>query len=74
MFILIYLDLKKVIILKTDILYFLFAEILLQYLKNDIILQLIAYFNKKHIVIKCNYKIYNKKLLIIIYYFENYLS
>lgn len=64
------LDSKKQIILETDILNFILAKILLQYLKNDTIFQPMAYFSIKHTTAKCNYKIYNKKLLAIIQYFE----
>jgi hypothetical protein len=47
------------------------AGVLFQY-RDDEILRPIAFFSKKHSVIKCNYKIYNKELLAIIRCFEKW--
>ena len=48
-------------------------DILSQYNKNDV-LYLIAYFFKKHNSAECNYKIYDKELIVIICTFEEWCS
>ena len=45
-------------------------DILLQY-NNKQVLYLVAFYSYKIILIECNYKIYNKKLLIILKTFKN---
>ena len=47
--------------------------ILSQYNKNDV-LHLITYFFKKHNSAECNYKIYNKELIVIICMFKEWCS
>jgi hypothetical protein len=62
-------DWKKKIILKTDASDYVFAGVLSQY-GNDGILKPVAFFSKKHSITKCNYEIYDKKLLAIIRCFK----
>ncbi len=50
-----------------------FKDILSQYNENEI-LHSITYFSKKHNSIECNYKIYNKELMIIVCTFEKWWS
>lgn len=49
------------------------AQILSQYKKLRIF-QLIVFYLKKHNLVECNYKIYNKKLMAIIRTFEHWYS
>ena len=59
------------LIVKTDVSDYVSEKILFQY--NDAeILYLIAYFFKKHNSVKCNYEIYDKKLMIIVHVFEKW--
>ena len=62
-------NLNLKIIVETDTSDYMSEGILSQYDKNDV-LHLIAYFFKKHNLAKCNYKIYNKELMIIIHVFK----
>ena len=55
--------------MKTDASDYVSEGILSQYDENDI-LHLIAYFFKKHSPAECNYKIYDKELIVIICIFE----
>ena len=64
-------DLKLVI--KTDASDYVSEGILSQYNKNDV-LHSVAYFFKKHSPVKCNYEIYNKKLMIIVCAFKEWCS
>ncbi len=48
---------------------YVFKDILFQYDENEI-LHSIAYFLKKHNSVECNYEIYDKELIIIVYAFE----
>ena len=57
------------IVIKTDILNYVFESILSQYNENGI-LHSVVYFLKKHNSAECNYKIYNKKFIIIVYVFK----
>ena len=57
------------IMIETDVLNYVSEGILSQY-NEDKVLHSVAYFSKKHNSIKCNYEIYNKKLIIIIHVFE----
>ncbi len=50
-----------------------FKDILSQYDENKI-LHSVTYFSKKHNSIKCNYKIYDKKLMIIVHAFKKWWS
>ena len=59
------------IVIKTDVSDYVFKSILSQY-NEDEVLHSVTYFLKKHNSIKCNYKIYNKKLIIIIYAFKKW--
>ena len=56
----------KEVILKTDFLNYINDEVLFQYDDEDILHSMIFY-SKNMIFAKCNYKIYDKKLLIIIH-------
>lgn len=62
-------DQDKEIILETDASDYVSASVLSQYRDNRI-LRPIVFFSKKYLVIEYNYKIYNKELLAIIYYFK----
>lgn len=64
-------DPDKKIFVKTDASDFVSGGILSQYDDNKI-LCLIAYFSKKHNPAECNYEIYNKKLMAIVYAFKEW--
>lgn len=53
------------IIVETNTLDYVLSGILSQY-DNDRILKVVVYFSKKHLSAKCNYKIYDKELMVII--------
>ena len=57
------------IVIKIDALNYVFRDILSQYNENGILYSII-HFLKKHNLAECNYKLYNKKLIIIIYIFK----
>ena len=57
------------IVIETDISDYMFKDILSQYNENGV-LHSIIYFLKKYNSVKCNYKIYNKEFIIIIYVFK----
>ena len=57
------------IVIKINVLNYVFEDILFQY-NEDEVLHSVIYFLKKHNSAECNYKIYNKKFMIIIYVFE----
>ena len=59
------------IIIKTDASDYVSEGILSQY-NEDEVLYSIVYFLKKHNSVKCNYKIYNKKFIIIIHAFKEW--
>ena len=59
----------KDIIVKTNSSNYISAGVISQY-NNNRVLYSIAFFSKKLLVTKYNYKIYNKELLTIIYYFK----
>ena len=61
------------IVIKTDVSDYVSEGILFQYNKNGVLYS-IVYFLKKHNSIKCNYEIYNKKFMIIVYAFEEWCS
>ena len=61
------------IVIEINVLNYVFKNIIFQYDENKI-LHSITYFSKKHNSVKCNYKIYNKKLMIIVYTFEKWWS
>jgi len=52
---------------------YVFKDILSQYNENEI-LHSVAYFSKKHNSIECNYEIYDKELMIIVYTFKKWWS
>jgi len=56
-------------VIKINALNYVFKDILSQYDENEI-LHSVAYFSKKHNSIECNYKIYNKEFMIIVYAFK----
>ena len=57
------------IVVKTDVLNYMFKGILFQYNENEVLYSVI-YFLKKYNSAECNYKIYNKKLIIIVCVFK----
>ncbi len=61
------------IVIEINALNYVFKDILSQYNENEI-LHSVAYFSKKHNSVKCNYKIYDKKLMIIVRAFEKWWS
>ncbi len=61
------------IVIKINALNYMFENILSQYNKNKI-LHSVTYFSKKHNSVECNYKIYDKELMIIVYAFEKWWS
>jgi len=56
-------------VIEIDASNYVFEDILSQYDENKI-LHSVTYFLKKHNSVECNYKIYNKKLIIIVCTFE----
>jgi hypothetical protein len=50
-----------------------YAGVLLQY-NNKGVLHPITFYSKKITLAKCNYKIYNKELLVIIYCLKEWLA
>ena len=64
-------NLNHKLIVKTDISDYVSEKILFQY-DNVEILHLIVYFFKKYNSVKCNYEIYDKKLMIIVHVFEKW--
>jgi len=56
-------------VIEINALNYVFKDILSQYDENKI-LHSVAYFLKKHNSVECNYEIYDKKLMIIVYAFE----
>jgi len=65
-FILKHFNLIKEVILKTDFLNYVNNNVLSQY-DDEEILHSVIFYSKNMILAKYNYKIYDKKLLIIIY-------
>jgi len=60
-------------VIEIDALNYVFEDILFQYDENEI-LHSVAYFSKKHNSVECNYKIYDKELMIIVCAFEKWWS
>jgi len=56
-------------VIEIDALNYVFEDILSQYDENKI-LHSVTYFLKKHNLVECNYKIYNKELMIIVHAFK----
>ncbi len=61
------------IMIEIDASNYVFKNILFQYNENEI-LHSVTYFSKKHNSIECNYKIYNKELMIIVCTFKKWWS
>ncbi len=61
------------IVIEIDASNYVFKDILFQYDENEV-LHSVAYFFKKHNSVECNYKIYDKELMIIVYAFEEWCS
>ena len=57
------------IIIKTDVSDYVSKSILSQYNENEVLYS-VVYFLKKHNSVECNYKIYDKEFMIIIYVFK----
>ncbi len=55
--------------IEINALNYVFKDIFFQYDENEI-LHSVVYFLKKHNSVECNYEIYNKELMIIVYTFE----
>ncbi len=70
-FILVLFDPEKKSVLKTDTSDHISAEIHSQSDETEL-LQSVAFFSKKHSPQKCNYEIYDKKLLIIVLAFQKW--
>ena len=66
-------NLDHKIVIEIDALNYMFKNILFQYDENEI-LHSVAYFLKKHNSAECNYEIYNKELMIIVYTFKKWWS
>jgi len=56
-------------VIEINALNYVFKNILFQYDENEI-LHSVTYFLKKHNLIECNYKIYDKELMIIVCTFK----
>ena len=67
--ILYYYNSNHKIVIKINASNYISENILSQY-NEDEVLHSIIYFSKKHNSTECNYKIYNKKFMIIVYVFE----
>ncbi len=61
------------IVIEIYALNYVFKDILSQYDENEI-LHSVAYFSKKHNSVECNYKIYDKELMIIVCAFKKWWS
>ncbi len=61
------------IVIEIDASNYVFKDILFQYDENEI-LHSVTYFSKKHNSVECNYKIYNKELMIIVCTFKKWWS
>ena len=66
-------NLNHKIVIEINALNYMFKNILSQYDENKI-LHSVAYFSKKHNSVECNYEIYDKKLMIIVYTFKKWWS
>jgi hypothetical protein len=66
-------DSNRVVIVKINAFDYVSSEILSQYDDQEV-LHFVVYFFKKYNSVKCNYEIYDKKLMIIVRYFEKWRS
>ena len=66
-------DFDKKIILETDTSQYITDDVLSQYSNNDS-LHSVVFYSKNMLLIKCNYHIYDKELLIIIKCLKNWRS
>ena len=66
-------DPDQEIVVETDSSEYVVGGLLSQY-NNDGVFWPCAYFSKRNTPAECNYKIYNKKLLAIIYYLKKWSS
>jgi len=57
------------IVIEINVLNYVFKDIFFQYDENDVF-HSVAYFSKKHNSVECNYKIYDKELMIIVHAFK----
>ena len=64
-------NLNHKIVIETDASGYVSESILSQY-NEDGVLHSVIYFSKKHNSAECNYEIYNKKLIIIVYIFKEW--
>ncbi len=71
--ILCYYNSNHKIMIEINALNYVFEDIFSQYDENEI-LHSVAYFSKKHNSVECNYKIYDKELMIIVCTFKKWLS
>ena len=62
-------NLNHKIVIETDVSDYVSEGILSQY-NEERVFHLIIYFLKKHNSVKCNYEIYDKEFIIIVYVFE----
>ena len=62
-------DLNRETVVEADLSEYITENLFLQYNNNEI-LKSCVYFFKQNILTECNYEIYNKKLLTIIYYLQ----
>jgi len=60
-------------VIEINALNYVFEDNLFQYNENEI-LHSVTYFLKKHNSVECNYEIYNKELMIIVYAFKKWWS
>ncbi len=61
------------IVIEINVSNYVFENILFQYNENEIF-HSVAYFSKKHNSVECNYKIYDKELMIIVCAFKKWWS
>ena len=66
-----YFDPNKKILVETDALHYVSPGVISQHDDNGI-LHPVAFFSKKHTPAECNYEIYDKELMAIIHYFEEW--
>ena len=72
-FILAHFNPDRKTVLETDVSQYIMSGVLFQY-NDDGSLCSVVFYNKNMLSIKCNYHIYDKKLLIIIKYLKNWRS